>query len=198
MLDTLLDAEGPLTVPRVAELLGQHVNTVREHLDALVRAGLVTRGAATPHGRGRPAAVYRPTAEASMGGREYAVLAEVLVEHLAETWPAGAERRTQALHAGERWGRAMIRRGLATADEDGHVDLAATFTAAGFDPEVRVSEQVRHLRLRRCPVLALAQRHSDVVCTAHLGMARELAGVDADVELAPFAAPGACLLQVRR
>lgn len=190
VLDLLLDADDPVTVPQAALELGQHRNTVRDHLEALVRMGLATREPGTPQGRGRPATAYRATAAAAVGGTEYAVLAEVLVEHVAATWPAGEERRTQALLAGRRWGRSLLERGLAGRGPDGDVDLAATFHAAGFDP---VAEPAAgRIHLRRCPVLALARRHPDVVCAAHLGMARELAGDG--VDLVPFAEPGACIL----
>ncbi|MDD9207145.1 helix-turn-helix domain-containing protein [Georgenia sp. 10Sc9-8] len=212
VLDVLLEAQEPVTVTQVAEWLGQHANTVREHLEALTRMRMVSRTQVPPQGRGRPASLYRVTPEASAGGAEYAVLAEVLVSYLAETWPDGAEQRAHALAAGRSWGRSMIdrqmdrppaRRGSAQPEpeEDPLTRVRQTFAQAGFDPAERSAGDVRTLLLRRCPVLALAGRHPEVVCTAHLGMAQELLarrGVDREqVSLEAFAEPGACLLHMR-
>ena len=45
----------PSTAAELASRMGQHANTVREHLDALVALGLTTRERESPAGRGRPA-----------------------------------------------------------------------------------------------------------------------------------------------
>jgi predicted ArsR family transcriptional regulator len=45
----------------LSRLLGQHDNTVRAHLEALVNAGLAVRHREVPNGRGDPPGCTRPT-----------------------------------------------------------------------------------------------------------------------------------------
>ncbi|PYF99374.1 Predicted transcriptional regulator, ArsR family [Georgenia satyanarayanai] len=241
-LDALLELGGRRTVAELAEALGQHPNTVREHLDALVRAGLTERTLRHSAGRGRPAALYRATLAATPAGPEYAVLAEVLIGALARAVPDRRARAAQALAAGHDWGRAIRERELIdrplpaderraadtplTADtpppadsglvtdsrppavaedpaalRDSVTRLADMLDRAGFDCRTTPEPDGGYTqRLRRCPVLDLAREHPDIVCTSHLGMARELLahdGVAAErVTLEAFAEPGACLLRI--
>jgi predicted ArsR family transcriptional regulator len=234
VLDQLVEQDEPLTVTRVARTLGQHPNTVREHLEALTRAGLARRDHLPPAGRGRPASVYTYAPEASFTSPEYAVLARVLVSYLTRTVPDGPVLRDHALEAGRSWGRAIVERDLGPAGDrttdgtGGHaggggapagegatpaarvpsarvrrdaVDrLAAMLDRAGFDSGTRHDGAVSTVRLGRCPVLELARERPEVVCNAHLGMAREIlssSGVEpGQVSLAAFVEPGACLLHV--
>ncbi|MBL0005571.1 MAG: helix-turn-helix domain-containing protein [Actinomycetales bacterium] len=53
-----LSADGPATAAELGARTGQHPNTVREHLDALVDLGLAARDRDAPAGRGRPAYRY--------------------------------------------------------------------------------------------------------------------------------------------
>ncbi|MEE6282743.1 helix-turn-helix transcriptional regulator [Georgenia sp. MJ170] len=225
VLDTLIELGGRRTVVELAAQLGQHPNTVREHLESLVATELVARTLRHSAGRGRPAALYRATLAATPAGPEYAVLAEALVGYLARTVPA-AVLEEHALAAGRDWGRAMRERHLvdgpplrrapdagdeastgtsATAGAADWVDsverLGQMFERAGFGPEtVTDPDGARTQRLRRCPVLALAKDYPELVCTGHLGMAQEVLGHEgidpARVSLEAFAEPGACLLRV--
>lgn len=234
MLDHLLEAGQPRTVTETSEALASRPSTVREHLEALVGLGLAERDSVRSGTRGRPAALYRATVAAAPANAEYAVLAEVLVDHLARTWPDPGERAAQAHAAGAAWGRALAARGAGQRTEGQRTEgqraeglraaeqraaravagdrpggpagaaaseLSAVMAGAGFDPaEVVARDGTRILRLRRCPVLDLARAHPDVVCAAHLGMAREIvrpSGIDEDrVALEAFAEPGACLLSL--
>ncbi len=279
-LDALLELGGRRTVAELAAALGQHPNTVREHLDALVRAGLTERTLRHSAGRGRPAALYRATLAATPAGPEYAVLAEVLIGALARALPDRRARAAQALAAGHDWGRAIRERELidrpadsrppadsrlaasnksAVAREGGAAAESALTTeharsaesalitesaltasnksavareggaaaesapAAASEDPAALRDSVTRLgelldragfdcrttaepgggytqRLRRCPVLDLAREHPDIVCTSHLGMARELLTHDGvapeRVSLEVFAEPGACLLRI--
>lgn len=241
-LDALLEFGGRRTVAELAEALGQHPNTVREHLDALVRAGLTERTLRHSAARGRPAALYRATLAATPASPEYAVLAEVLISALARAVPDRRSRAAQALAAGRDWGRAIHDRelidrprplapaplpadsrvvpeppptdGARVADgprpagaedpatlRDAVGRLGDLLDRAGFDCRTsRDPDGGYTQRLRRCPVLELAREHPDIVCTSHLGMARELLShdgvADERVTLEAFAEPGACLLRI--
>lgn len=197
-----------MTVAQVAVTLEQHPNTVREHLEALAHAGLAQRDQLAPVGRGRPASVYTYAPEASFTSPEYAVLAQVLVGYLTQVLPDGPVLRRHAREAGRHWGRAILERtgaeppprtrGLSSAV--GY--LRRMLERTGFAPETTREGPDHTLRLPRCPVLELAKDRPEVVCSAHLGMAREILETTGGVEpgrvaLEAFTEPGACLLHVR-
>ncbi|HKX66216.1 MAG TPA: helix-turn-helix domain-containing protein [Intrasporangium sp.] len=194
----VLDAldEEPRSIAAVAQALGLHVNTAREHLDGLVDAGLALRSRLTPNGRGRPGWGYavRPGVGASSVG-EYASLATVLAEHAAAQ---GGDVAGDMARLGRGWGRGLV--GSRAADKDGEPDPERTVVEVldtlGFDPE----ERPPVVRLRQCPMLDVARRHPEVVCRVHLGLVEgviEAAGGDPEgVDLEAFAEPDACLLHL--
>ncbi|WP_353354650.1 helix-turn-helix domain-containing protein [Intrasporangium sp. DVR] len=186
-----LDVE-PRPVTAVAAALNLHVNTVREHLDGLVDAGLAERSRLTPSGRGRPGWGYaaRPGVGSPSAG-EYASLAAVLAEHAAAQ---GGDVAGDMARLGSGWGRGLVE-SLDRVDEPEQVVMDVLGTL-GFDPEQRADV----VRLRQCPMLDVARRHPEIVCQVHLGLVRgalEAAGGDAEaVGLEAFAEPDACLLHL--
>jgi predicted ArsR family transcriptional regulator len=184
--------ENPRSIAVVAEALNLHVNTVREHLDGLVDAGLAERSRLAPMGRGRPGWGYtaRPGMASSSAG-EYASLAAVLAEHAVAQ---GGDVAGDMTRLGRGWGRGLVEsRGGGGDPERTVVEVLETL---GFDPE----ERPPVVRLRQCPMLDVARRHPEVVCQVHLGLvegALEAAGGDSNgVALEAFAEPGACLLHL--
>lgn len=153
----------PVSVKDLSEASGQHPNTVREHLEALVEAGLVDRRDDIPQGRGRPAGLYTPRASATPlhGAREYAVMAEALAAHLKRT---ADDPVAEAIDAGYAWGEQM-----ATTTDDPMTAL----TELGFSPE-RIDDT--RIRLTRCPMLGAAQRNPEVICNVHQGLLKALIG----------------------
>jgi predicted ArsR family transcriptional regulator len=198
LLETLRAQAEPSTLTVLARAAGLHQNTVRDHLDALVDAGLATRSSAPPSGRGRPAWLYQATRADPEAASEYAGLAAALASaiHQRSTSPV-----QDALVAGHTWGHDLARASpappgrSATAARRGVVELLADL---GFAPEA--DSRTAKVRLTRCPLLDAAQRYPDVVCGVHLGLAQgALAEYGADPEqarLLPFAEPGACLLHL--
>lgn len=185
----------PVSVVALALLTRRHPNTVREHLDWLLAAGLVVRHAADPQGRGRPAWLYealgpRPTEE------DYPELAASLA------WSLGGRAENaaaQAREAGRRWGRDLARErgGTPRADvEEARTQAVSLLGDLGFTPEI--DETATRVRLTRCPLLQAAHVNRDVVCTLHVGLVQgaleENGALDEPVTLVPFAEPGACLL----
>uniref|UniRef100_UPI0018ABC283 helix-turn-helix domain-containing protein n=1 Tax=Cellulomonas hominis TaxID=156981 RepID=UPI0018ABC283 len=68
----VLRAEGAaLAVERVADLVGLHVNTTREHLEVLVAAGLASRTAEARATRGRPRTLYTARGPAGPDGEPW-------------------------------------------------------------------------------------------------------------------------------
>lgn len=200
ILDALQRADRPLGVEELAAAAAVHVNTAREHLDRLRRAGFVDRSVEHRGTRGRPrvlwVAVDRPAA---------ATLDERFREHLLRTVlegygpdaglsPAAAER------AGEAWAREHVdpcREGSgvrgargATGSRPGDAGRpgpgAAPDAAAAAWRQLAVLEthledlglapeldpDGRRVHLHGCPFLPLAQERTEMVCSVHLGVAR--------------------------
>lgn len=192
-------ANAPVRVADAAARLGLHPNTVREHLEALVALGLVEHTTETPSGRGRPAALYRPSgADPTVPVRAFTALATVLAGQLARV---SAHPGRDARAAGIDWGRDLVGESRSER-EDPHRAVLDALTRLGFAPDhgrPDASAVRPGIALRRCPLLDAARRYPGVVCQVHLGIvvgALEKLGAAAGpgVELVPFAEPGACRL----
>lgn len=178
----------------MVRITGLHPNTVREHLDALVRRGLVRRIDGPRRGRGRPPYLYE---HVDHGHGEYARLAVALADALtlSSNDPTG-----HAEAVGEEWGRELARerRTRTGRTEDALSELVGELVDLGFEP--RPGADDTEVLLTRCPLLEAAHRSPGVVCGIHLGIVRGmLAENGADPtgsELEPFAAPGYCRLVV--
>jgi predicted ArsR family transcriptional regulator len=195
---TVLDRSArPMGVRELAGAVGLHPNTVRQHLDQLVEAGLVVRDTMLPIGRGRPSLRY-----ASKPGSDeqdpvaYGALASVLTEQL-ELLPDGIG---VARTAGERWGRTLAREATGRPTTTNPIGrLVELLDEAGFAPEAPVVDGVP-IRLRHCPFGTLARDHGQVVCGVHLGLMRgilrELDAPFGALRLEPFVGPSLCLAYV--
>jgi predicted ArsR family transcriptional regulator len=211
ILDALIDQPEPCTVAALSAQIGQHPNTIREHLDRLANGGLVVRTQAVAQGRGRPAWLY--SAERAVGSdheaREYAVLASVLAAQIGRI---SAQPEVDAIEAGRMWGREMVRGSkLGPGELCGEVvsrsavatrrTVVTLLDELGFAPSA--DARVSVVRLHRCPLLEAAHRNPEVVCSVHLGLVRgaldELGaepGRTEDIALRPFSEPGACRLDM--
>ncbi|MFF1272747.1 helix-turn-helix domain-containing protein [Streptomyces marokkonensis] len=196
VLQYLRGQSGPVTATALAQVCALHVNTVREHLDALVEDGLAARERSAPAGRGRPAWRYRARPPQESPAREYAGLAAVLAARIART---SADPRADALAAGEDWGHVLTTGQEPSADpREARRRLLDLLGEIGFAPEA--DPEARRVRLPRCPFVETAREHPGVVCGVHEGLARAaLAALGKDpqeVELLPFAEPDACRLHL--
>ncbi|HET7415871.1 MAG TPA: helix-turn-helix domain-containing protein [Arthrobacter sp.] len=179
VLDVLVAQREAVGISRLSELTGLHSNTVREHLDALVEAELVTRSTTYPHRRGRPSWQYR--AAPAPSANQNAELALALAAELARQAPDATEA---ALQAGRRWGLEQTRQ---TAEEGGHAeeggqdeDVVGSRVARvmdnleqlGFGPDLvsDPSSDLVEIRLHRCPMLSAAKIHPEITCNVHLGL----------------------------
>lgn len=193
LLHALGDQSEPTTLAALVRLTGLHENTVREHLDALVRRRLVTRTRAEPRGRGRPPWLFAAALQTSSDS-EYAGLASALAGAIATT---SHHPRRDAMAAGRAWG-ARLAADLPTDKADRVDQTEELFDTLGFAPERDDAADQPTLRLTRCPLLEAAHRHPEVVCAVHLGLtegALAAYGSPYDgVDLEPFAEPGACRL----
>ena len=204
VLDELTMTPDFRLVAELAATLGQHTNTVREHLDSLVEAGLVVRRTRKASGRGRPATEYqaRPVEQTQPTLRQYAALVSALASHIEST---SDDPSAEVLAVGVAWGQKLA----ATRAIEGSRTSAKRSMAArrqviqimgelGFAPES--DSRAAMVRLRRCPLLATAKAHTEVVCGVHLGLVRgalqSMGGDSRRADLLPFAEVGACRLNL--
>lgn len=182
----------PTTLATLVSLTGLHENTLRGHLDGLAADGLVTRERDMPHGRGRPAWLWRVRRSEV---DEYSGLAGALARTLRRT---SAHPIEDAVDAGQTWGRELAAgfaaRPRSVTPEARVRDL---FDRLGFGPEGTDVD----LRLTSCPLLEVASEEPEIVCNVHLGLAvgasMEYGAEAPDAHLVPFAEPGACRLRLR-
>jgi predicted ArsR family transcriptional regulator len=182
--DAILEAlhQADLDVTALASAAGVHANTVRWHLAALERDGLVDHRPEHAGRRGRPRDVYRLTAAGRGWGRNpYRVLAGVLARAVGESG--------SPYEAGRSWGDDLA----AGAPARTIVEL---LDAEGFDAEDRGDA----IAMRRCPFAALAAECPQVVCALHRGVidgALAATGSGRTVErLQPWAEPGVCVAKL--
>ena len=199
VLALLRSADHPLSAADVAERTGLHLNTARFHLDGLVEGQLAERTSEPREVPGRPRILY--TAEGPVPGpRSYGLLAEMLTGLIAsfeDADPAVTE-------AGKAWGRHLVER----AAPSERVDTAEAVTrlnrvleAIGFEPEVRKNSKGTEIHLHHCPFREVATKHTDIVCTLHLGLMQgALSELNAPVEatsLEPFVQPNLCVARLQ-
>jgi predicted ArsR family transcriptional regulator len=192
LLLALRSAAAPMDAAALAAATGLHPNTVRFHLDVLIRTGFVRESTARHGQRGRPRIVYEPTT-AGAHDTGYALLATVLVDHLDSTGAGEAAR-----NAGRAWAQ-RLRPNLAERPDDIQDtagSVAALFTELGFEPTVATNGADRQITLHACPFWSLAEDHPGIVCAVHLGLLQGLVeqGGHAAIEarLTPFVRPRQC------
>jgi predicted ArsR family transcriptional regulator len=196
LLTALEDAAAPSTVAGLAEATGLHPNTVRAHLDVLVREGRATRRTEQRAARGRPRELYEATG-APDPATAYASLALLLAEQLAS---ATADPAREGERMGHRWAAADAAPGATGEARDGVVEVLRVLRRAGFGPEL--SAEGSQVLLHSCPVRQVAHAQPDVVCQAHLGLIRatlESAGSPVvATAIAPFVEPELCVASLTR
>lgn len=182
----------------IAARTGLHHNTVRDHLDALVDLGLVDRVKSAPQGRGRPSWQFKASAaetEPDLRVREFAALASALSLYLAKT---SANPRAEAIEAGKLWGQEVVARRGTNTTSNPRKTVVEILDNLGFAPEA--NSECTSVALTRCPLLDVATKFPEVVCSAHLGLVKgaleSLAGDSSTVELLEFSEPGACRLNM--
>lgn len=199
LLDTLRGQPQPTTLAALTSATGLHPNTLREHLDALVKLGLVRRHRAEPQGRGRPAWLYDCADDEGAGEpSEYAGLAAALASAISRN---SDSPREDAIVAGTEWGH-QLARGFGAPptgrEKQARRQVVELLEEIGFAPDPDARNSV--VRLTRCPLLEAAHQYPEIVCGVHLGIVRgavEEYGADpTGTDLLPFSEPGACRLDL--
>lgn len=200
VLELLQQLDFPVSAEDVARRFGQHVNTVRLHLDYLAQSGLALRERAPGTGRGRPTWHYRANPdrpEPDLRVREYSALAGALAAHIVRTSPLPTE---DAHAAGMEWGRQEAReRDLHdTSSADARRAVVSILDELGFAPAANQRRTTVHLT--NCPLLDVAAHYPEVICQVHRGLIAgllEALGKDPKgADLRPFSDPGSCRLHL--
>jgi predicted ArsR family transcriptional regulator len=201
VLAVLRGAPAPMTLAELSDQTGLHVNTLRQHLDALLTRGEVSRSSGPAHGRGRPAWRYAALGPDSAPAGELADLAVALAGAVSRS---SDDPTTQANLAGRDWGTRLAEQVVGDPGKrpdgrpDGRTATLAVMRRMGFAPEYDEDTRGRTVRLTRCPLLVAARAEPDIVCGVHLGLVQGLleglGESSAGSDLIPFAEPGACRL----
>jgi predicted ArsR family transcriptional regulator len=205
-----LVANGPCTVSSLAMLTGQHENTIREHLDALVDEDLTIKYQSAEHLRGRPAWFYRLSDDRDqVRTGEYAGLASALAGSIARS---SAHPGDDAIEAGRAWARELVRHSelkpVVNHGQLAKVSAIATrrkvislLNRLGFAPKQNAG--LTKNKLTRCPLLDATRQYPDIICNVHLGIVRgalsEFGATSTEIDkadLQPFSEPGACILRM--
>lgn len=201
VLQATLDLGGKqVTINQVAEQIGGHPNSARQHLDALASLNLLTASDVLSERPGRRPRGYTLTAfgRQSLGaGRvdETRELADVFASYLVSTGN-GPE---QAQEIGRAWGTKR-------ADElsDGHTQrpldaVIEVLDILGFDPSTMHTDQGEAVILRTCPLLDMAHGSPEFICNIHQGLIDGVLrriGAREGVELLPFSEPDGCRMNL--
>lgn len=201
VLGLLRSSDRPLSAAEVAEATGLHLNTARFHLDTLVEDRLAERTAEPRDAPGRPRILY--SAEGPQPGpRSYALLAEILTGLVSSL----KDSEAVTVETGRAWGQHLVERAAPSEQidaEEAVTRLGRVLDAIGFQPEIGPgrTKTDTDVRLHHCPFREVAQRHTDVVCTIHLGLMQgALDALQAPVEAAalePFVKPNLCIARLR-
>jgi predicted ArsR family transcriptional regulator len=172
----LQERQGPVPVEEVAEGIGLHVNTTREHLDRLVASGFVVRTPEHRTTRGRPRMLYRSVdsaAAATVDSRARGHLVRLLLDGYGQPMESPV---ANAEVAGMNWATQLGCPGaLASHDDAADIDeqiaaLERHFEELGFEPEVE--RETLEVALHHCPFADVPSDRRGVVCGAHLGLAK--------------------------
>jgi len=222
LLEVLRSSPQPRSILSVAEELGVHANTVRFHLNTLLRAGQVEQVLGDATGPGRPPVLFRAAHRMDPDGpTNYRLLASMLTSHLASSSPDPSAAATEL---GRVWGPHLL--APTTVDpvttgrtRSGRVQrgealtrLTRVLSDLGFAPEAPTGPRDTTIRLRHCPFLGLVTGsvtgidtdtgtgYGDVICSLHLGLMQgALASLHGPVtvdRLDPFVEPDLCVARL--
>ncbi|RMB62113.1 hypothetical protein EAX62_05940 [Tessaracoccus antarcticus] len=202
VLQAVLDLDGTqVTINNVAQHLGGHANSARQHLDALTALKLLTVSDVASDRPGRRPRGYTLTAmgRQSLGaGRvdETRELADVFASYLVAT--GNGPREAQEI--GRAWGTKRadeLTRDHAEQPLDAVIEV---LDILGFDPSTVHTEQGDAVILRTCPLLDMAHGSPEFICNIHQGLIDGVLrriGAREGVQLLPFSEPDGCRMTLK-
>ena len=184
---------GSDTIPRIAGDVELNVETVRAHLRALVREGLVRRAGSRPKGPGRPEIVYELTseAEALFPNRE-GELFQQFATYLKESGHPELVGKFFDDYVDSRRTEALVRLDGLEGEERLH-EVVRILSEEGFMAEIGSDAEDRPLlKLTNCPIRKVVAA-TRAPCRTELTFVRELLGEElARVSYIPSGDPACC------
>jgi len=172
ILDSL--RRSPATISDLTDRLGLSANAVRSHLAALERDGIVELEARQGQGVGKPAHVYRLTAEAqSLTPKAYDTMLSVVLDAARER--SGAEGYAQILTAvADRL--AGTGPAASATFEERLADTQALLAGVGAHVDVERAGDKLRLRGTDCPLASMVATHPEL-CSVLAGVIARRLGV---------------------
>ncbi|MGQ0671125.1 MAG: helix-turn-helix transcriptional regulator [Actinomycetota bacterium] len=167
----------PVSVREVAARLSLHPNTLRPHLRRLEEAGLVAREIRKGAGVGRPQTLYSVLEPEEREGRDYRLLAEILLGLFR-----GRRAQERAQELAREWGQYLVTQGgpkpgVRLPARRNLALLQEAMAEAGFDPRFRRrGKQTVEVSLRDCPFRDLVDDHRELTCAIHRGLVEGMLG----------------------
>lgn len=167
----IFEAARPVDVAELTSYTQLNHNAVRQHLEVLTSAGLVTEGQEERTRPGRPRLLYESAPDsAGLWGTPGPY--EQLATSLAEAMRTGASPEDVGRRAGLARAREMARKAPLG---DGIEAIQHEMARAGFKPSRRDRPRGVEIVLERCPFESAAAANAKAVCPLHLGLAKGLA-----------------------
>lgn len=167
----IFEAARPVGVAELTSYTQLNHNAVRQHLDVLTSAGLVTESQEERTRPGRPRLLYESAPDsAGLWGTPGPY--EQLATSLAEAMRTGASPEDAGRRAGLARAREMARR---EPPGDGIEAIEHEMARAGFKPSRRDRPRGVEVVLERCPFESAASVNAKAVCLVHFGLAKGLA-----------------------
>jgi predicted ArsR family transcriptional regulator len=166
-------AEGPATLPELAQAAGIHLNTARTHVTALEVEGALQAVHSPPAGRGRPPLRYRLADDFTLPTTDFRGLAELLATAVAR-----GDQSPEELHrVGEDWGRYLAGR---PGTQELERVLPAALERLGFDARLEGDR----LMLSACPCLLVSPGRPELICNMAIAVTEGvLAGAGSDLRV---------------
>jgi predicted ArsR family transcriptional regulator len=166
-------AEGPATLPELAQAAGIHLNTARTHVTALEVEGALQAVHSPPAGRGRPPLRYRLADDFTLPTTDFRGLAELLATAVAR----GNQSPEELQRVGEDWGRYLAGR---PGTQELERVLPAALERLGFDARLEGDR----LMLSACPCLLVSPGRPELICNMAIAVTEGvLAGAGSDLRV---------------
>lgn len=186
----LLQRRGPLSVKALEEALGVSTNAVREQLQHLLAAELITTSKVR-NGTGRPAHVYALSDKAqSLFPQSYGVLVQLLIEEIVKT--SGPEAAQQLLRTvGDRLGEELAQDNHGQ-ELRGRVNAVVSMLEQRGTP-ITLNEDENTISLQgwSCPYFDLAREH-DGLCEMERQMLERALGTNVTIAERRFDGHAGC------
>ncbi len=159
----------PASIQHLAKRFKIHPNAIRQHLNKLEEAGLISSESLKSTGSGRPQRVYKvkgPIHGIELLPRDYKLLCEMLLAFLASSKVSIEEIKA----FGRQWGERLVQGKIGKTNVQHHPDeiaqlLMSQFSGWGFEPKlISIKDQHIDIRLNNCIFREVVQFHPDLVC----------------------------------